>query len=194
MEKGYLAPYPKKGLKIQARIGFLDESAFSDKPMVRKTWALKGHTPILRVPGGWVTRSVISMIVCSPKGERPRLLFRVMKMAINQDRFIEFLKIIKRHTRGKLIIITDNLAVHKSKKTKAYCKTQKSWLSVEYLPPYAPELNPVEYIWSSSKRKHFSNASIVGGKALDARIRKNGRKAQTQKNLLKGFLKASSLF
>lgn len=162
--------------------------------MIRKTWALKGHTPIFKVPGGWTTRSVISAITCSSGGKRPRLFFRVMKKAINQDRFISFLKLIKCHFRRKLILIVDNLRVHKSKKVRAYVKTQKAWLDIEYLPAYAPELNPVEYLWSSGKRKHFSNASIKGGKALDRRIRKNGRLAQRDPNLLKGFLKASSLF
>ena len=68
MEAGILAADSKKGLKTKARIGFSDESAFSDKPMVRKTWAPRGKTPILNVPGGWITRSVISLITCHPLG------------------------------------------------------------------------------------------------------------------------------
>lgn len=194
METGYLGAYPKKGRKINARIGFSDESAFSDKPMVRKTWAPKGTTPILKVPGGWTTRSVIGLITCSPQGKRPRLYFRTMKGAVNADTFVGFLKAMKRHMKGKLILIIDNLRVHKSRAAQAYYKSQSSWLTVEFLPPYAPELNPTEYLWSSGKRKHFSNASIRGGSALDRRIRRSGRKAQRNRNLLKGFLKASTLF
>lgn len=189
-----MASYSKKGLRIKARIGFSDESAFSDKPMVRKTWSPKGKTPILKVPGGWITRSVISMITCSPRGQRPRLYFEAMKGTVNADRFIAFLQGTRKHIRSKLILIIDNLRVHKAKKVAAYLGTQCQWLSVEFLPPYAPELNPAEYLWSSRKRKDFSNMPIVGNRALDRRIRASGKKAQKDPQLLKGFLKASTLF
>lgn len=189
-----MACHPKKGLKIKARMGFSDESAFSDKPMMRRTWALKGKTPILKVPGGWVTRSVISIITCSPSGQRPRLYFEVMKGTVNADRFVSFLKEMRGHIRGKLILVIDNLRVHKSKIVMAYLKRQKGWLMVEFLPPYAPELNPVEYLWSSRKRKDFSNVIISDSHALDRRIMASGKRAQDDSDLLKGFLKASTLF
>lgn len=195
MERGILASDPKKGLKINARIGFSDESAFSDKPTVRKTWSPKGKTPILKVPGGWITRSVISLITCSPGGVRPRLYFEMLKRAVNADIFIGFLKDVKRHMGGrKLILIIDNLPVHKAKTVKEYLKQEQRRLTVEYLPPYAPELNPVEYIWSSRKRKEFGNAIIANSRTLERRIRESGEKARSDPQLLKGFLKASTLF
>lgn len=190
-----MAEDPKKGAKTLARIGFSDESAFSDKPTVRKTWAPKGKTPILKVPGGWITRSVISLITCSPKGLRPRLYFETLKGAVNAHRFVGFLKGVKRHLGGrKLILVIDNLRVHKAKTVQAYLKKQKCWLTIEYLPPYAPELNPTEYVWSSRKRKEFGNAVIANSHDLDRRIRQGGERAKRNTALLKGFLKASTLF
>ena len=117
-----------------------------------------------------------------------------MKGAVNADAFVQFLKAMQRHMTGRMILILDNLRVHKSRIVNEYLKAQKQWLSVEFLPPYAPELNPVEYLWSSRKRKSFSNASIRGGEALDRLIRKSGRRAQRDADLLIGFLKASTLF
>jgi putative transposase len=190
-----MAEDSKKGAKTRARIGFSDESAFSDKPTVRKTWAPKGHTPILKVPGGWITRSVISLLTCSPKGLQPRLYFETLKGAVNADTFVGFLKGVKRHTRGtKLILIIDNLRVHKARAVNEHLRQEKRWLTVEYLPPYAPELNPVEYVWSSRKRKEFGNAIIANSRILDRRIRKSGEQARGDPALLKGFLKASTLF
>lgn len=195
MATGYLAQDPKKGLKINARIGFADESAFSDKPVVRKTWAPKGKTPILKVPGGWITRSVISLITCSPRGQRPRLGFAIVRGSVNAAAFVRFLKSIQRRQRGrKLILIIDNLRVHKAKAVKAYLAVQRHWLTVAHLPPYAPELNPAEYLWSSRKRRDFSNARIPDGCRLNRRIRASGRIAQKNASLLKGFLRASTLF
>jgi len=163
--------------------------------MVRKTWAAKGKTPILPVPGGWITRSVISLLTCSPKGLRPRLYFETLKGAVNAGIFINFLKGVKRHIRGrKLILIIDTLRVHKAKAVKEYLKREKRWLSVEYLPPYAPELNPTEYVWSSRKRKEFGNALITDSHTLDRRIRASGKRVRGDPALLKGFLKASTLF
>lgn len=190
-----MAKDSKKGAKTHARIGFSDESAFSDKPTVRKTWAPKGKTPVLRVPGGWITRSVISLITCSPRGSRPRLYFETLKGTVNADIFIRFLKSMKYHMGGrKLILIIDNLRVHKAKIVRGYIKKEKRWLTVEFLPPYAPELNPVEYVWSSRKRKEFGNAVIADSRALDRRIRESGERARSEPELLKGFLKASTLF
>lgn len=190
-----MANHPKKGVKTHARIGFSDESAFSDKPMVRKTWAPKGKTPILKVPGGWITRSVISLITCSPRGSRPRLYFETLKGSVNADRFIRFLKSVKRHLRGrKCILIIDNLRVHKARTVDEYLGREKRWLHVEYLPPYAPELNPVEYVWSSRKRKDFGNAIIADSRMLDRRIKASGERAKRDPTLLSGFLKASTLF
>jgi len=190
-----MACYPKKGVNIKARIGFSDESAFSDKPMARKTWSPRGRTPILKAPGAWITRSAISLIACSPHGKRPRLSFKLLHGTVNAERFVQFLKQVKRRQDGRrLILIVDNLRVHKARIVREYLHTQRRWLSVEFLPPYAPELNPCEYLWSSRKRKDFSNASIRGGKALDRRIRTSGRRAQKDEKLLKGFLRASTLF
>ena len=86
------------------------------------------------------------------------------------------------------------IRVHKTKIVKEYLKKRKRWLTVEYLPPYAPELNPTEYVWSSRKRKEFGNAVIPDSHSLDRRIRECGKRARGDPRLLKGFLKASSLF
>jgi len=96
--------------------------------------------------------------------------------------------------RRKLILIIDNLRVHKAKLVNEYLKTQKRWLTVEYLPPYAPELNPVEYVWSSRKRKEFGNAVITDSRTLDRRIQASGERVRSDPALLKGFLRASTLF
>lgn len=195
MERRSLAEDSKKGAKTNARIGFSDESAFSDRPMVRKTWAPRGKTPILKVPGGWITRSVISLITCSPKGTRPRRYFEMLRGSVNTSIFIGFLKNVKCHMGGrKLVLIIDNLRVHKARIVNEYIKTQKHWLTVEYLPPYAPELNPTEYVWSSRKRKDFGNATINGPQELDRRIKESGERARQSPELLRGFLKASTLF
>lgn len=119
----------------------------------------------------------------------------MLRGSVNAERFTAFLKQVKRHRHGrKIILIIDNLKVHKARAVMDYLQTQRAWLSIEYLPPYAPELNPAEYLWSSRKRRDFSNTRIPNGTALDQRIRASGRKAQRDAPLLTGCLRASSLF
>ncbi|PIR16869.1 MAG: transposase [Deltaproteobacteria bacterium CG_4_10_14_0_2_um_filter_43_8] len=58
--------------------------------------------------------------------------------------------------RGKIFVVWDNLRCHKSKKVYDYLDSQHR-ISCFYFPPYAPELNPVEYVWSYLKSSPLSN-------------------------------------
>jgi len=88
----------------------------------------------------------------------------------------------------------DRLAVHRSKESTVFLKEQRRWLIVEWFPAYAPELNPIEYLWSASKRKDFANFCPDTMADLDQRIRRSMKRIRRKPNILKGFLKASSLF
>jgi len=112
---------------------------------------------------------------------------------VNSDEVIKFLKDLKRHLRGKkLLLFMDGLPAHRSKKTQEYIKSQKHWLKTARLPSYAPEMNPIEYLWGCLKKKHLGNLypelSIIG-KALRKARRKIG-----EESLLRGFLRASGLY
>jgi len=85
------------------------------------------------------------------------------------------------------ILVWDNLASHHSRRMRAWVAGQ-DWLEVEYLPPYAPELNPVEGMWSSVKAKELAN---LGAKTMDgvSRAARRGlRRVQRAPELLLGFL------
>jgi len=181
-------------VKTGSRIGFLDECGFSERPTVCRTWAPKGQTPIIRSTGSWRTRSVIGLLTATPRGGRPKFYLRIFKTTIHDTQIIRFLKETRRHIRGRLILLWDGLAAHRSKRTLAFLKTQRHWLSVERFPPYAPELNPVEYPWSSAKRTRLANFSPDSVAMLDARIRSYARTVRRRPKLLQGFLKTSSLF
>lgn len=177
-----------------AKLGFLDESGISDKPTVRRSWAPRGKTPIVASPGHWHTRSVTGVITCSPYGNRPKLYLRMVSGTISSPEFIRFVKHLRYHVKGRLILLLDRLAVHRSKKTSAFLKQQRRWLTIEWFPAYAPELNPIEYLWSASKRKDFANYCPDTIAELDARIRRSVRRIRRRPDVLRGFLKAAELF
>ena len=93
-----------------------------------------------------------------------------------------------------MILIWDSLSAHTSKETDEFLEKQKDWLTVERFPTYAPELNPVEYVWSTMKNKDLVHLCIDKIDNLDIRISNAKKRIQRRPDLLTGFLKESSLF
>lgn len=192
--KGF-SPHPKKGLRTGALLGFLDETGFSDRPTVRRTWSKKGKTPIILTAGGWKNRTVIGTIIASPRGNRPRLFCSILSSTVRSPDIITYLKSLKRYMKGRrLILFWDGLCAHRSKATSAYVKSQKNWLTTERTPAYAPELNPAEYGWANMKTKDTANSCSKTLHALDSRISRSIRRLKRSTPLLKAFLRASGLF
>ncbi len=130
------------------------------------------------------------MIKFTPCGNNPQLLFHIQSGSMDKYDFVKFLKSVKTEMRGKkLLLIWDRLPAHRSKIVTDYVKFQKSWLRVEYYPGYAPELSPVEFMWSSMKSKDLVHIPPRGLKHLKRLVRKSVRRIRSDKQLLKGFLK-----
>lgn len=151
-------------------------------------------TPIIRSTGSWQVRSVVGVILCAPDGRRTRLCLRIFKGTVRSPHVVRCLKELRRHLRGRLILLWDGLGAHRSKETTAFLATQQYWLEAKRFPAYAPELNPVEYFWSAMKRKDLANVCPDSLKDLDGRIRNAGKRMRRRPDLLRGFLNASGLF
>lgn len=175
-------------------MGFQDESGVSEKPFVRKTWAKKGQTPIITCSGSWKKLTLSGVIITDHRGAHSRLFLRMITGSTNALEVIKFLKDLKVHLKGKkLLLFMDGLPAHKAKIVKAYIQEQKKWLRVERLPGYAPELNPIEYLWGAMKKKHFGNLRTEGLGLLAKTVR-NAKKKLNNEDLLRGFLRASGLY
>jgi transposase len=176
-------------------LGFHDESGISEKPVIGKTWAVKGKTPVIISACNWKKLSLSGMIIATPAGLKPLMFLRVCHGSVKSPYIIGYLKELKKHLSGKkLLLIWDGLPAHRSKLIKEYLLTQKHWLRVERFPAYAPELNPIEYLWSAMKRKDLANLPPKGLKHLKQRIYSSKKRISNDKQLLKGFLKASGLY
>lgn len=145
--------------KNRAILYFEDESGVSLAPVMGRTWAPKGKTPIVRVTGK--RGGVLAMSAISPCG---RMCFRLEKRKINSDVLIEFLKQIgESHARRKIGVIMDQAPCHISKKVVAFCKTSRQ-MKVFHIPPYSPELNPDEKVW-----RHLKHVELKDHQAQDKR-------------------------
>jgi len=83
--------------------------------------------------------------------------FRLFPGSIKGPQVIEFLKHLQQHIGGRLTVIWDGLPAHRSRLVKEYVAQQHGCIHLERLPAYAPELNPVEYIWGYCKQHELPN-------------------------------------
>jgi transposase len=148
----------KNARRRKAWIFFQDESGVSQRPSIRRTWAPRGETPVLIHAFNWATISVCAALGFRWDGRCCRLFFQTREGSYNSESLIVFLRDLRRHLRGKkAILVWDGLPAHKCKMMKEYLATQRSWLSEERLPGYAPDLNPVETLWGNAKGKEMAN-------------------------------------
>ena len=69
-----------------------------------------------------------------------------------------------------VVIVLDNGPIHTSKATLAALAARKHWLTVEWLPKYAPELNDIERVWRDLKAHHLAHQTFTDAETLDAAI------------------------
>jgi hypothetical protein len=152
-----VAPHKKGARRRKATLVFVDESGFSQRPSVRRTWAPKGQTPTVDDHVNWQRLSAIGGIAWRP-GEAPtRLFLSLHRGSVKQPQILAYLRSLRRHLRGPVVLIWDNLSAHRGCEVREYVARNASWLRVEFLPPYAPELNPVEQLWSNFDAQELAN-------------------------------------
>ncbi len=102
--------------------------------------------------------SVAAALAYRWDGQRCGLLFQLRAGSYDTESLIGFLQELKRHLRGKkVILVWDQLPGHKSRQMREYLRSQRHWLRVEWLPGYAPDLNPVETLWGNVKGQELAN-------------------------------------
>ena len=135
-----------------AHLVFIDESGFLLLPSVRKTWAPRGQTPILRHKTRRDKISAISGVSVSPQRRHLNLYFELFPTNIGHVEACLFLDQLLRHLRGPVIAVWDNASIHKGDPIRAMCRRHPR-LHLELFPSYAPELNPDEGVWALAKRE-----------------------------------------
>lgn len=183
-----MAAHQKNARQLNATIVFYDESGFMLRPLVRQTWSPRGVTPIIRC---WDRRdrlSVIGGILVPPSRERHRLraIFRIHTRNIRTPEATEFLRTLDRHVRGPLIVVQDKLNVHKAavRRWLAGRPPDAPRVMVEWLPSYAPKLNPAEQLWNNGKRVDLANLAPADREDLRRHVRRSMTRQRCRPNLL----------
>jgi hypothetical protein len=150
----------KGAAERHAWLVFFDESGVSLVPVTRRTWSPRGTTPILRHRFGWKRASMAAALGyhASDHQRGPRLCFHVQQDSYDTVSLIEVLRQLAAFYAGQqVVLLWDGLGAHWSHAMGDWLATQDHWLTVERLPAYAPELNPVEYLWANLKAMELAN-------------------------------------
>ena len=133
---------------------FLDESGFLLQPLRRRTWAPSGQTPVQYAWDRHDRWSVLGALSLAPWALRIGVYFQLYDHNIHAVDVVDFVQQLHRQLGRHLILVWDRWSVHRA---AAKQLATFPWLEIEYLPSYAPELNPVEAMWNHTKYSDLAN-------------------------------------
>jgi transposase len=131
-----------------AAIYWGDETGISNQDQIGRSYAPKGQTPVIVRTARRITQSMISAV-----SNRGLMRFMFYEGALNADRFIAFLRRLSQDAEQKVFLIVDNLKVHHAGKVKTWAAAHAHQIELFYLPAYAPDHNPDEYLNNDLKQK-----------------------------------------
>jgi transposase len=169
---------------------FLDETGLMLQPLVRRTWAPEGQTPVMYSWDRHDRLSVIAGLSLSARARRIGLYFAIHEKNVTAEEVETFVRRVQRSVGRKLIVVMDRWAVHRKAARSLFGDT-RFW--IEWLPPYAPDLNPVEHVWNHTKYGDLAN--YVPDDLLDLEIECEISIDQTRERpeLLQSFFHAAEL-
>jgi transposase len=123
-----------------------------------------------------------------------KFYFRLFAGAIRSPQVIEFLQHLLRHLGCAVLVLWDGAMIHRSRLIKDFVREQKGRVWLEFLPAYAPELNPVEYLWSHWKQHELRNFCPQNFWQLSHYARKALRRMRKRSTLVTAFWAQAELF
>jgi transposase len=170
---------------------FLDESGFQLTPVVRRTYAPRGRTPIVEA---WYRKgkiSAISAVTVSPVRRRPNLDFRLLADDANAhgEDTVSFLAQLRSRLGGPLTILWDQSRIHeRSGVVKAYLAKHPEIVTEDF-PGYAPDANPDEGVWGYTKYHRLPNFAPEDLDELRSRLVKELSSLSKRPDLLASFIR-----
>jgi hypothetical protein len=167
-----MAAHQKKARRQGAHITLIDESGLLMAPLVRRSWAPRGHPPALDQCGGPRQKvSVAAALWLSPRGDRLGLYSRTLPDGYFDNWYVAaFLEAMLRDLSGRFVAVWDGGPMHKGDPIRQLTSHFADRLSLEALPPWAPMLNPVEPLWGWLKYDQLCNFAPHDTPELDGRV------------------------
>jgi transposase len=172
-----------------------DEVGFMMNPSVKKTWALKARTPVVPYRNRRQKKvSVLGAVALHTTTGRIDLLcdFHPDSYVRSEQAAAFVHRVLAEYPAGPVDLVWDNLNAHKSKFVKELL-TDHPRLQMHYLPPYAPDLNAVEGVWSLTKYHRMANHSIDTLDVLHAEAQRHLNDVGNEQQLLQSCFKQAGL-
>jgi hypothetical protein len=135
---------------------FIDESGFLLQPLRRRVWAERGHTPQQHAWDRHDRITAMAALCRAPWASRLGLYYELLDHNTRTADVVRFLRCVHDHLRRPLLLACDRLSAHQAA-VRSLLQTGCPWLRAEWLPGYAPELDPVEHVWNQSKYGDLAN-------------------------------------
>jgi transposase len=163
-------------------------------PLVRRSWAPRGHTPVIKVSDPHGRISVIGAMTISPSRRHFGFQFHLSPDNANYygNSIVRFIENVRRRVRGPITLLWDSIPIHRGETVNSYLRTHRR-IVVEPFPPYAPELNPVDYVWSYVKYGRLPNYCPPNLAALRLRITAEFSRLQKRPDILKSLFDRAGL-
>jgi transposase len=123
-----------------------------------------------------------------------RWFLRLRRGTIRVPSLLVFLRALKRHRRRPVLLVWDRLPGHRSRAVRTFLIDNRSWLTVEWLPPYSPQLNPIELLWGHLDNNTLANTPAENLTLLGRRTRRGVSRVQATPSIGRGFLAHTGLF
>ena len=178
----------EKARRERRDLVFVDESGFYLLPGVVKTYSPRGETPIL---DEWQTRDHLSVMGgVTPQGKVYSL---VRPMSLNGWHSIAFLVHLGRVIGDRLLVIWDGSQIHRRAELQAFVAEAGGKIHLEPLPSYAPELNPVEWLWKHLKQDELGNLTCLDLEQLHMELHLALGRVRQRQGLVQSFFEGAGL-
>lgn len=161
------------------------------QPSVRRTWAPVGQTPIQRCSASRGRISVVSALTVSPVRHRIGLYFRLQRKNLQWPELVRFFLLIRQAVGKGVIFVLDRSTPHRSAVSRIMKEVKGVF--VEWLPAYAPDLNPVEQVWNHTKHSDLANYLPEDINQLGNAVRVSLKKKCGNQKLLRSFFQEAKL-
>lgn len=177
---------------MKATLALVDESGFSLVSPLKRSWSPRGQTPSARTSLNHHKRlNMFGALLVSPKMRRLRLTIRSFLCSLRSTHTIVFLKQLLRRVPGHIVLVWDNHKIHISPQTLEFIQKHPR-LHMYRFPTCAPELNPVEFVWTQVSQHNVGFAPHDMDE-LSRRTMSGVSRTRMSKNRLWACLKTSGL-
>jgi transposase len=183
--------YPRLKSRAKRRgadIFFIDEAGVRSDAALQRTWGAKGETPIVATSGQRQKVNAISAVNASGA-----FWYDVYTGRFNAELFITKLEAFMRHRRRPVFLVLDGHPAHRAKIVAAYVQSLKGRLELHFLPGYAPDLNPDEFVWNHLRQNGVTKTPLKQNEQLKERVEKDLAQIKSSPDLVRSFFNAESV-